>query len=131
MPFNSMVAADGRLFGASQDGIFELSHGVDDNGVAVASNVLWDLDDLGSPQKKRTVSAYINGESNGPFTVRVINTQGRFSYKTTATSRDAGNHRAPLGRGLESTYFRFGLYQNKDYSVDRVNVELDSVKRRI
>lgn len=131
LPFNSMVARNGRLYGAGPDGIFEIVKDANDDGDPINSEVLWDLDDFGSMQRKRPFAAYIDGSSYGPFTVRFTSEQGRYTYKSIHPgTRKATMHRADIGRGQDATRYRVGVLQNKPFDADRVVVEYESVGRR-
>jgi hypothetical protein len=131
LPVNSIIQHEGVILGATRYGIVTLENGIDDLDEAIDSEVLWDLDNFGSPQKKRMGSVYVSAQGGGPFTVRVINEQGRFDYSTRLPGTPkATNHRAIVGRGLESVYFRIGVLSSKDFGADHVIVEHEQVARR-
>lgn len=132
MPFNSIVAVDGVLYGAGLDGIHRIGYGSNDNGTPIRTRLTGDLVDMGNMQKKRLVSAYATARARKPFTVVVASYKGRWSYKTNPIpTREVAVHRAPLGRGLEFTSYRFSLVQTDDFLLDALVVEHEIVNRRI
>lgn len=124
---NSVVEQDGVLYGAAVDGVHELT-----NDGSHTGSVTWDLMDFGSPQLKTLGSAYVDGTSQGPFTVRVANRQGTYDYSTHLLlgSEHTQNHRADLGKGLKSEHYRFTVLENTHFDVGEVRVQIAEAARR-
>lgn len=131
LPFNSMVEEGGIIYAAGPAGIYKMRAG-DDAGTPIQSEVTWDLMDFKSPQRKRLGSLYAEGAALGPFTFRVTNTQGQFEYKTNkAVNGQARQYRAVAGRGLDTVYYRIGLFQTKWFALDRAMAEHELIARRV
>jgi hypothetical protein len=133
LPFNSMVEVDGVIYAASASGLHRMDDLADDNGTDVLSTVEWDLFDINhSDYKQRTRSVYISAVADGPFTIKVENKQGSFSYQThLPSSSKTKNHRAPFGRGITSRAMRLTLLQNRYFSAGDINIGTGDTTRRI
>lgn len=68
--FNSFCKVGEKYFGASEDGIFELT-GDDDNGTNIDSFFELLLSDFGISNMKRIRTAYVGGEANGALMLTV------------------------------------------------------------
>lgn len=131
LPFNSMIEVDGVIYAAGTDGLYQLEDLSDDDGTDISANIEWDLADR-SDYKQRTRSIYVHAIADGPFTVKVGNKQGEFSYQThLLASSKMVNHRAALGRGVTSRAMRLSLQQTRYFSVSDVNLESGDTTRRI
>jgi len=132
LPFNSFIEADGVVYAAGPNGIFELGSGMDDVDADVPSEIEWDLVDNGSVQMKRMRSVYVNAKSEAPFTVRVANEQGIFEYVTeTADTTTVTNHRTAVGRGIVSRQTRVSLLHTKAYTAENAGIGMLESTRRI
>lgn len=133
LPFNSMIEVDGVMYAAGAAGLFRLTDLGSDAGSDVLSTVEWDLVDVNnSDYKQRARSIYINAKADGPFTVKVENKQGAFTYQTEqASTSKTVNHRAPIGRGITSRAMRLTLQQNRYCSVGDINLGSGDTTRRI
>ena len=125
---NSIVEKDGALYAAGVDGVAELT----DTGTH-EGEVMWDLLDFGTPQKKTVDSLYMNGTAGGAMTVRVVNEDGAWTYTThlTSATTKAENHRATLGRGLKSTQYRISIKAGHVFDIGAVHLQIADAKRRI
>lgn len=133
LAFNSFIEVGGVMYAADVNGIKRLSAQGNDNTAIVSSEIGWDLQDWGSGKKKRLQSVYIPGFALGPFRFRVVCEQGGYDYQThLASSTVPTKHRAPLGRGLNSVYYRWGVLQDFYFSVtDPITVHLTDTTREI
>ena len=132
LPFNSFIEADGVVYAAGPNGIFELGSNLDDVDADVPSEIEWDLVDNGSVQMKRMRSVYVNAKSEAPFTVRVANEQGIFEYVTeTADTTTVTNHRTAVGRGIVSRQTRVSLLHTKAYTAENAGIGMLESTRRI
>lgn len=125
---NSIVEKDGALYAAGVDGVVELT----DTGTH-EGEIMWDLMDFGTPQKKTVDSLYMNGTAGGAMTVRVACEDGAWSYTTHLTSptTKSENHRATLGRGLKSTQYRISIKAGHVFDIGAVHLQIADAKRRI
>jgi hypothetical protein len=131
-PFNSVIELDGSFYGADGVGIRRLLPKADDLTAPIEAEIEWDLSNFGSTKKKRLRSAYIDAQADGPFRFRVVCEQGGFDYQTHLASADVTtNHRAPLGKGFNSAYYRFGLLQDNYFSLSGLLVNMGDTTRRI
>lgn len=132
LPFNSMIEVDGDFYAASVNGIYKLMAKEDDNGQPIESEVSWDLSNWGSDKKKRLGSVYVDAAAAGPFRFRVAGEQGTHDYQTHLASAEvSAQHRASLGKGFNSVYYRFGLLQDKYFSLNGLIVNMGDTTRRI
>jgi hypothetical protein len=131
--FNSFVEKDGAVYAAHAEGIKLLSAQADDGTTPISALVGWDLQPWGSGKKKRLQSVYIPGLALGPFRFRVVCEQGGYDYQThLASALIPTKHRAPLGRGLNSVYYRWGLLQDYYFSIaDPITIHSGDTTREI
>lgn len=127
---NSIVEIDGRVFGATPEGIVELAL---DEGT-VDARIVWDLLDFGAAEEKKAQAAYVAGDSTKPFKVTVTTKQGSWDYTTHLVdgSEQAENHYTPLGRGLLARYYRFALSNTEGapFSMNELRALIGSGTRR-
>jgi len=137
-PINSFAEIGGRLYGASDDGIY-LLEGDDDAGEPIAARVRFALTTLGTGVQKRVPSAYLGYTANGELLLRVIHTdelggKQAYTYRMNASPAVAPvNGRVKFGRGVKSAYYAFEL-SNVDgsmFDVDTLNVYPLALDRRI
>ena len=130
IPINSAAQVGSTIFAAGAAGLYRLQ---DDSTEVVLAEIVYDLSDFNTAQRKKFDVVYVAGDSAGPFTVTATNEQGTWDYSThLAEAEQATNQRAQLGRGLVSRYMRFTL-ANPDggmFSVNEVGVMLGETTRR-
>lgn len=129
-PFNSFAKIGNRYFGASGDGIYELT-GDDDAGEPINAVLRGGLDDLGSSLLKRHPAAYIGyrGDNQMVLKVRVMQAQPNGDlqpeehwYRMEPRQANALRvNRVKLGKGLKSTYWGWELV-----NIDGADFEVDS-----
>lgn len=133
LPFTCILqdGENGPVYAAGEYGLYVM--GADkDAGDPVRSRVTYDLMDFGSPQRKRWAGIYVQGSADGPYAVRVISSKGTFRYATQPTKeREAVQHRATPGRGLNSVKYRIDIQHTKPHATDVVIAELENIARRI
>jgi hypothetical protein len=127
---NSAVQSGATIYAAGAAGLYRLQ---DDSSEEVVAEVVYDLSDFNSIQRKKFDVIYVAGDSAGPFGVTATNEQGSWDYTTHLPEATAAtNHRAQLGRGLISRYLRVTL-TNPDggmFSVNEVSFLLGDTPRR-
>lgn len=116
-PFNSLTECDGRYFGATDTGIYELV-GDDDDGTEIDAWIRTGLIDFGTSQERRIPAVYMGYRSDGTVVLKAVVTQDgtKKEYWYELTEQTAGafrNGRIKLGRGLKSRYWQFEIH-NKD-----------------
>jgi len=127
---NSVAQSGGTIYAAGPGGLYKLQ---DDSTETVVAEIVYDLSDFNSIQRKKYDVIYIAGDAVGPFGVTTTNEQGSWDYLTHLPEATAAtNHRAQLGRGLISRYLRVTL-SNPDggmFSVNEVSFLLGDTPRR-
>lgn len=134
--FNSVAYANGKLYAASEDGLYVLE-GADDDGEDIRASLKSGFTDLGEPHTKHAGAMYFGYTSDSPFTA-TVETYGAGHAPQTyeLEARDAyapRNNRIKLGKGLSSRYWRVTL-QNKDGSHFELNdaaIDVAVSQRRI
>lgn len=127
-PFNSFAHINGRYYGCSDDGIYELS-GDDDDGEPIAARVRTGLSNLGTGRMKRIPSMYLGYTADGALVLKVVTTspQGdkeehwyRLTPRTAHATREG---RIKIGRGLKSVFWGFEIS-----NVDGAQFALDDLQ---
>jgi len=125
--FNSYATIRGRLYGASEAGLF-LCEGTDDDGAEISASVRKGLNALGTQLKKAVPYAYIGYTSDGRLALKVTTTDAGTKrvncYAVNAISRDAtADNRFQISKNLHSVYWDFELV-----NIDGADFELDVIK---
>lgn len=136
--YNSLTYYNGKFYGASDTGLYELS-GNDDAGTAITARLQSLMLDFGTSRQKRVRSAYLGYTSSGELILRVKSvTQGKLTedwYK--ARKADAAD--APqanimhVGQGLRSRYWQFELtnVNGADFEIDLLEMYPIFLGRRV
>lgn len=126
--FNSFAKIGTKYYGATDDGIYELT-GDTDAGVAIEASVKLGTEDFGVPKlmqsdtMKRVQVAYLGLKSDGTVLLNVTANGATNSYALTATSQTSlHTGRLKLGNGVASRYWDFEIT-----NVDGASLELESV----
>ncbi len=130
-PFNSFAIHGGYAIAAGDGGIY-LLEGDNDAGVDIVADVRTDNLDFDTAQLKHLDGLIVAGVTDAPLQVTVTSDQDSYTYLThLASAPTQRNNRAQLGRGLRSTYFRFGISNpdGDDFDVDNVKLTLGESKR--
>lgn len=126
LPFTSLTEFNGRYFGTTTEGLYELTGDTDD-GAAINAFVLSGVDELGSNNDKRILRAYVALKTSGEVLLKAITAENVVNiYRlspATGTSNAMSHHRLPLGKGLHAVYWQFALE-----NIDGADFELDVVK---
>lgn len=125
--FNSAVEVDGHVYVAAADGIHELVN----TGGGVRARVVWDSLDFGAAELKHVETLVLDAIAAKPFTVTASTHEGRWSYKTDLARADAFRaHRAPLGRGLRATQYKFTVANSSPFELRAAQVIVAASQRR-
>lgn len=137
-PFNGLVDFDGRYFGTTRDGLFELV-GDDDDGEDIDAHIKSALVDFGTSALKQLPDVYVAMTHGNQVVLKVVTTgkrgeQVEHIYTQTLTQASAlHNGRIKLGRGLESKYWQFELanVDGADFDFDELVFRPVIIDRRI
>lgn len=136
-PFNSFCEFDGRFFGASEHGLFELV-GDTDNGDEIAAYVRAALRNVGTSIKKRAPAFYLGYKSDNSLVLKVVHTESGEKVEDwyavePRTMTDTNGNRVKIGRGLKSTYWGWELHNvdGADFALDVVEMFPLVTNRRV
>lgn len=121
--FNSFTKFDGAYYGATADGIYELT-GDDDDGEAIEAFIMTGVSDMEIQFDKRVIRGYIGMRTDGTVLFKtVVGNNVTRLYKLKSTNDAMMSRRLPLGRGVDSYYWQFGLE-----NVNGADFELDGIR---
>jgi hypothetical protein len=136
-PFNSFALFNGKYYGASEDGIFELT-GSDDNGTEIEAYVRAALNTLGTNRFKRMPSMYLGYTSSGTMVLKVVTVANGAKVEDWYTLREKPadvmrDARIKVGKGLKSVYWAWELHNKDgaDFALDIVELMPLALDRRI
>ena len=135
--FNSIVQLKGKIYGASESGLY-LLEGDTDDGEPIPAAIRTGLMDLGARQIKDAKNFYLGYTGDGQLVLKALSLQGgkrREDWYLVRQSASDGfrTGRAKIGRGLRSTYWQFELanVEGSDFDIDGVTLEYQVLSRRI
>jgi hypothetical protein len=101
--FNSFANAQGKLFGAKEDGIYEISSSFsDDDGTVINTGVQFNFEALKDLHGKRFRKAYIGSEGNNTI-LKVEDGSGNIGYYS------VDRKQVTIGKDLQSRRYKFSL----------------------
>lgn len=101
--FNSFANAQGKLFGAKEDGIYEISPSFsDDDGTVINTGVQFNFEALKDLHGKRFRKAYIGSEGNNTI-LKVEDGSGNIGYYS------VDRKQVTIGKDLQSRRYKFSL----------------------
>lgn len=132
--FNSLAQFNGRYFGASGSGIFELVGDTDD-GAPIASVVRLGITDFNTTFLKAVDRLYVGYRALKDMLVRVFTDETTITSYTLPATAETGIHtgRVKVGKGLSSRYWQIELQNTAgaDFQIDVVDVKTTPYQRRI
>lgn len=132
--FNSFSHLNGKYYGMTDNGIYELDGDTDD-GAVIAAYVTLGKDDFGTDLLKHMATVYIGARTTGDLILKVLTDSGNVNYYTivTPTVQTMRNNRTLLGKGLRSRYWQFEIsnVDGSDISFDSITFNPISTTRRI
>jgi hypothetical protein len=137
--FNYMLLANafGKNIGVASDGLYELA-GDDDNGTAIAADVLFGLDSFRTEDLKRikTVHMGYRADNSGDLTVQIV-VDGEekireYSIKHISHANGIKRGRATIAKGLKSRYWMYGFKNvlGADFTVDDLSIFVQQHNRK-
>lgn len=131
--FNSFARIGGRIFAASDTGLYELG-GDDDDGAPIAAWVDLGQRNFGSTMLKGITNAYLTVSSDAKLVVRVTTPDDQ-SYTYRARRADAAMmvQRVDFGKGLRATYLNLEITNDGegDFDLERAEFTVTESTRRI
>lgn len=127
-PFNSFATFHGKVLGATDSGIFELT-GDDDAGAKINAEARTGITDMNTSRIKRVDRVYIGYRAlrnHQALILRVLTneTQQRDYGVPASINTMLHGARTRLGLGVESRYWQFGLLNRDglDFTIDSIEV---------
>lgn len=119
---------DGKTYGTTADGIFELS-GDSDDGTNIEAVVGFGKLDFGEEAIKHIPTAYVGAKSDDKLLLRVES----YQYRARAFDDAMKRQRFDLGKGLRAAYFDIELYNTAgaDFEIDSLSAVILKTARRI
>lgn len=138
MPFTSFANYQGKQYGASTGGVYELTGDTDD-GEKIPAWIRTGLMDLDSRRDKRMQSVYVGYTSDKRLIAKMVTTTGGEKVETWYTMRaiqnagDTRDGRIQIGKGLHSVYWAFELHNEDgaDFTLDVVALWPVYLDRRV
>jgi len=131
--FNSFCKIGNKYFGASEDGIFELT-GNDDAGNNIDAFFELVLSDFGISNMKRIRAAYIGGEADGQLTLTLKDDEDNSrSYPLDLMSGSKqSSGRVPIGRDGLGRYWQVRIDNTSDayFAIDSIELMLTILGRK-
>ena len=131
--FNSIVEHEGKVYGASESGLFTLDDASTDNGTAISAYFEFWIGDAGAINLKRIRALHFGFEANGNMTVEITDDDGTsktydITVEKTSTVGVAGYTQHGARVFIERTHI--GRYwkakvsnaSGSDFSIDRIDV---------
>lgn len=120
--FRSFFTHEGKHFGVTETGIYEL-RGDTDDGAEINAFVMTGKDDFGSSALKGVQFVYVGAEAADGLQITAITDGAQHSYDI-PPALTLESKRAILGRGLKSRYWQFVL-RNKlggDFEIESIEL---------
>lgn len=132
--FNSFAMIGGKLYGASDDGLF-LLEGDDDDGVAIPALLELVKTDFGSSHQKRLRKGFVGYETAGELSLTTLNDDGNsrtVTLPTTRTAMEQQGSRLPVTREGKGRYWTLRIENvlGCDFSLDHIEVTEYTLNRK-
>ena len=134
-PFNSFCQFGGKVYGASDTGLFELT-GTTDNGVAIPAIVTGGVSDFGDSHLKVVDRVHVGYRTDGEIAFSITQHDDGQTYRYPLPSNGASGvfgRRVPFGRGLRARYFQWSVanVNGADMKIDSIEFSVRPYGRRI
>lgn len=135
--FNSFATMNGKFYGATSDGIFELA-GNTDNGTAIPASIKFgttelSTDTIPAENMKRLPAVYLGVSTTGDMVLKVTANGLTNNYTLTpATASSLHTGRLLLGKGVESRYWDFEMTNvaGADFTLESILLRPEVLVRR-
>lgn len=125
-PFNSLTVWDGRAYGASDEGVFELtSDAEDDAGTDIRARIKTGLMDFGTRHFKRLPEVRIGVRADGRTVLKVTTGESVERWYELLPSTDAGmkQRRIKLPKGVRSVFWEMEMVSIDGASFDVTGIQ--------
>lgn len=123
--FNSLCAFNGKHFGATDTGIFDLDADTKDNGVPIEWNFKIGYLDLEQGQKKKLAEAWVSYKSDGDVKFTVIQPDGaQYEYILQGIDTTETGLRVKFGKGIRTKYVALDVSNIEGSSIDLDELKL-------
>jgi hypothetical protein len=134
-PFNSFMQFNGKVYGASDAGLFELV-GATDNGAPINATVTGGIFDGGDSHLKTIDRAYVGYRSTGDLTFTLTQHDDGQAYTYTLVGKNTPGifgRRVNTGKGLRARYYQWSIanVNGAYFTLDNVELDLKISRRRI
>ena len=134
LSFNSMAKINGRYFGATDQGIVELT-GDQDSGKDISFYIQGGLLDFGTSKLKSMTYGYLATDSAGRIALGIAVSEksgASTDWYEVATDEEAiGNVRLPIGRGYRGRYWKFSIAGTAMKSFEAITLLPVVLSRRV
>jgi hypothetical protein len=122
--FNSLCAFNGKHFGATDTGIFDLDAGTKDNGVPIEWNFKTGYLDLEQKRKKKLVQAWTSYKTDGDIKFTLVQPDGgQYEYILQGIDTTETGLRVKFGKGIRTKYVALNVS-----NIDGSSIDLDELK---
>lgn len=131
--FNSFAKIGGRYYGVKSDGLY-LLEGDTDDALPIHASVSFGKQDFQSTSRKNMTRAYVGASSTGTLLLKITTGDGtEYIYAARDAAAFMRQQRFDVGRGLQSNYFTFELFNQAgcDFELDSVEFFAADFNRRI
>jgi len=131
-PFDGIVQLNGTYYGVNASGLYEIT-GTNDDGADIDVVVGLPMSDMGSSHPKRAPRVYLEGETDGGFTVSAQADDLAIPEMPSLTAPGKGTHMAKMPRGPSAYYWLFTI-RNVDgaaLNINRIEVLAKELGRKL
>ena len=131
-PFESMANIGGRYFGATFEGLYELT-GDTDAGAPIEAKFDIGRKDFGNKQLKRIEQIYLGITSKGQMMVKVTAEGASYTYPMREFGEHIQTQRVTPGKGMRANYFGFeiGNTAGCEFEITSLDMMVAESARRI
>lgn len=130
--FNSFARLGGRIFAASDTGLYELTGNTDD-GEPIAAWIDLGSRDFGTTALKGISNAYLTASSDDKLVMHVTAEGKKYRYEARNASGEMQTQRVDFGKGLRATFINLEISNQNggDFEIERAEFLVNKMNRRI